>query len=97
MDDKELYRQKAQAQLDQWQAEIERLKAKAAEASADAQLELNGRVTELEAKLQDGKRKLAAAVESSGDLWESAKENAESSWSAFRRDLDECIERFKNA
>ena len=29
MNDKELYQQKKQAQLDQWQAEVDKLKAKA--------------------------------------------------------------------
>jgi hypothetical protein len=34
-----LYQQKKQSQLDEWQAEVDKLKAKALGASADAQLE----------------------------------------------------------
>ena len=36
MDEKSAYRQKLEARLDQWRAEIDKLQAKAAEASADA-------------------------------------------------------------
>lgn len=39
--EKELYRQKRQAELDAWQADIEKMKAKASEASPDAQIEIN--------------------------------------------------------
>lgn len=37
----ELHRDKRDAQIDAWKAELKKLKAKAAEASADAKLELH--------------------------------------------------------
>jgi hypothetical protein len=39
MNEKELYQQKKQAQLDEWKAEVDKLKAKASGASADAQMD----------------------------------------------------------
>ncbi|KHE91831.1 MAG: hypothetical protein K8F52_03055 [Candidatus Scalindua rubra] len=50
MDDKELYQQKKQAQLDEWKAEIDKLKAKASGASADVQLEMNKQSRRLKAR-----------------------------------------------
>ena len=44
MSDKKLYQQKMQAQLDEWRAEIEKLKAKASRASADAQMKMNKQI-----------------------------------------------------
>ncbi len=44
MNEKELYQQKKQAQLNEWKAEFDKLKAKASGASADAQLELNKQI-----------------------------------------------------
>ena len=41
MDDKALYRQKRQAQLDEWKADVAKLRARAAGAKADAQIEMN--------------------------------------------------------
>lgn len=39
MDEKSAYRQKLEARLDKWRAEIDELQAKASEASEDARLE----------------------------------------------------------
>lgn len=52
MNEKELQRQKYQAQLDEWKAEIANLKASAAGAKADAQIELNQHVKELDQRLR---------------------------------------------
>ncbi|MFA7083700.1 MAG: hypothetical protein WC141_04095 [Arcobacteraceae bacterium] len=40
MQDKELYEQKKQAQLDEWKADIDKLKAKASMMNADAQIKI---------------------------------------------------------
>ena len=48
--DKELYQQKKQAQLDEWTAEVKELKAKASGASVDAQLELNKKIDAVHAR-----------------------------------------------
>ena len=57
MNEKELYQQKKQAQLDEWKAEVDKLKAKASGASADAQLELNREIDTLEGKIEQGRAK----------------------------------------
>jgi hypothetical protein len=57
--EKELYQQKKQAQLDEWKAEVDKLKSKASGASADAQMELNKQIEAFEGKIEKGKAKLA--------------------------------------
>jgi hypothetical protein len=52
MTDKELYQQKKQAQLDEWRAEVNKLKARASGASADAQLEMNKQIKALESRIE---------------------------------------------
>lgn len=68
MNEKQLYQQKKQAQLDEWQAEVDKLKAKASEASADAQLEMNSQIEALEGKIEEGKAKLAELADASEGL-----------------------------
>ncbi len=63
MSDKELEKQKMQAQLDEWRAEVDKLEAQARGASADAQIELNEQIEALQSKIDDGKSKLGALVE----------------------------------
>lgn len=59
MSDKELYQQKKQAQLDEWKAQVDKHKANASGASADAQMELNKQIEAFEGKIEKGKAKLA--------------------------------------
>lgn len=81
MTDKELYQQKKQAQLDEWKAEVDKLKAKASGASADAQLELNKEIEVLEGKIEEGKTKLSEIADASEDAWESIKDGVDSVFS----------------
>jgi len=55
--------------LDEWTAEVDKLKAKASGASADAQLELNKQIEALEGKIEEGKTKLTEIADASEDAW----------------------------
>ena len=95
MNEKELYQQKKQAQLDVWKAEVDKLKAKASGASADAQLELNKQIEVLEGKIEEGKTKLAEIAGASEDAWESIKEGAESAWDSMKSAFCDAAAKFK--
>lgn len=95
MNKKELYQQKKQAQLDEWKAEVDKLKAKASGGSADAQLALNKQIDALEGKIEEGKTKLAAIADASEDKWESAKEDLESAWDSIKSSFSDAADKFK--
>ena len=95
MNDKELYQQKKQAQLDEWKAEVDKLKAKASGASADAQLKLNKQIEALEGKIEEGKIKLAEITDAGEEAWESIKEGVESAWDSIRSAFSEAAAKFK--
>lgn len=96
MNEKELYQQKKQAQLDDWQADVEKLKAKASEASADSQLELNSQIETLEAKIEDGKAKLAELSNASEGAWESIKDGVDSAWNSMKTAFSDAAVKFRN-
>lgn len=96
MNEKELYQQKKQAQLDEWQAEIEKLKAKASELSADARLEINAQIEALQGKIEDGKSKLAELADASEGAWESIKDCVESTWNSMTSAFNEVVAKFKS-
>lgn len=96
MSDKELYQQKLQAQLDLWKADIDKLKAKATEATADAKIELHQQIDVLESKLDEGKVKLAEFKDASHDAWESLKDSAESVWTSIKSSFSDAKEKFKH-
>jgi hypothetical protein len=78
MTEKELYQQKRQAQLDEWRAEVSKLKAKTSGASADVQLEMKQQIRALEGKIEEGKTKLVQLTAASDEAWESIKDGVES-------------------
>lgn len=83
MSDKELYKKKMQAQLDEWKAEIDKLRAKAAGSQAETQLELNKRIKDLDAKVDTVEAKLGDLGEAGEAVWESVKERVEAAWEAL--------------
>lgn len=95
MKDKELYQQKKQAQLDEWKAEVDKLKARASGASADAQLELNKHIEALETKIQENKTKLSELAKAGEDAWESIKDGVESAWDSMKSAVSDTAKKFK--
>lgn len=95
MNDKELYQQKFQAQLNEWRAEIDKLKAKAAEATSDAQLALNRHIEELEALSQNATAKLAELSSAGEEAWDSVKKGAESAWDTLKTSFSDAAAKFK--
>ena len=87
MGDKELYQQKMKAQLDLWEAEIDK---------ADAKLKLNKQIKSLESEIKEGKVKLSALAEATDDAWHSIKEGVESAWSSLTTAVGDAVEKFKD-
>lgn len=95
MSKKEAYEKKLQAQLDEWNSEIDKLKAKADQAEADAQLEYYQQIEELRAKQEQYSQKLAELKTASDDAWEDIKAGVESAWDSLNRSLKSAKSRFK--
>jgi chromosome segregation ATPase len=92
---KEEYQKKIQIQLDEWKADIDRLKEKAKLASADAKLKYKENIDKLEAKMTEGKSKLKDLMESSGDAWDVVKEGADSIWDTMKATFSEVKLKFR--
>jgi chromosome segregation ATPase len=95
MSEKEAYEKKLQAQLDTWSAEITKLKAKASEVEANAQLELHKQIDELNAKRQTVQDKLKDIKEASGDAWKDIKSGVDLAWSSLSEAVKSATSRFK--
>ncbi len=95
MNEKELYQQKKQAQLDEWRAEIEKFKAMASRASAEGKLELNNQIKKMEGKFEEGKARLAEIAKSGDEAWNSIKEGLDTSWSSLKDSFSEAKSKFE--
>lgn len=84
MSEKELYRQKLQAQLDEWKAEHAILKARASGADADARLAIINQTSSIEPKLEEAQGKLSELAEASENAWYTVKSEIESVWDSLK-------------
>lgn len=76
MADRKAYIDKLAAQLKQWDAEIEKLEAKAQQAKAEARAEFNQRIEELRRKKTSAQNKLEIK-QASEAAWEELKAGAD--------------------
>jgi hypothetical protein len=94
--EKELYQQKRRAQLDEWRAEADKLKAKTSGASADVQLEMRKQIRVLEGKLDEGKAKLSELADAGDEAWDSIKGGVESAWDSLKTGFSDAARKFKD-
>lgn len=92
---KESYQQKLQAQLDEWNADIDKLKARADKAEATTKLKYYEKVEELREKQAAANAKLTELMAASDDAWEDLKVGAESAWLALGESVKSATSRFK--
>lgn len=92
---KQAYEKKLRAQLNEWSAEIDKLKAKADKAEAEAQVEYYEKIEELRTMQRDVANKLIELEESSDDAWEDIKAGINSAWDSLDGALKSAAQRFK--
>lgn len=85
---------KFDARLEQTEARMAMLRARAKEASADRRVELNEQIEKLEARKQSAKARIEELRRSSGQAWDDIAEGAESAWKSLKSALDRAVDRF---
>jgi uncharacterized coiled-coil DUF342 family protein len=92
---KDAYEKKLQAQLEEWEAELLKLKSRADKAQANAQLEYYKQINELRSLRDAAHDKLVELQEANEEAWEDLKKGVETSWKAFESALESAASRFK--
>ncbi len=93
---KEAYEKKLQAQLDEWGAQIDTLKAKADKAEADVQLEYYKEIEELRAMQNEANKKIVELKNASDDAWEDLKAGMDSAWDSLSIAVKSATSRFSS-
>ncbi|TNF39182.1 MAG: coiled coil domain-containing protein [Bacteroidetes bacterium] len=92
---KENYQQKIQDQLDEWRADIDRLRERAKSATAETKLKYQENIDRLELKMEEGKSKLKELKESGSEAWDAVKDGADSIWDTMKATFAEVKEKLK--
>lgn len=94
MGSKEAYQKKLQAQLDEWDAEIAKLKAKADKAEAEARIEYYRKVEELRAMQKTASSKLAELKAAGDNAWQDLKKGLDKAWDDLGKAIKTARSRF---
>ncbi len=92
---KDAYLEKLKAQLDEWNADLDKLDAKVRGATADAKIKYEKRMASIRERRDEATRKMAE-IESAGEnAWEQLKEGADDAWSRLKKAVKEAKSQFK--
>lgn len=95
MTDQSAYKQKRQAQLRQLDAEIDKLRAKAAEATADAKIELDRSLEEVRGHREALRSRLDELADAGEDAWTEVRDGVDAAWKRMRSAFDDASARFE--
>ncbi len=94
MSKKEAYEKKMQSQFDVWSADIDRLKAKADMAEADAQLKYYKQIEDLRDLQNVAKERISELREAHEDAWEDLRAGVNSAWDSLGKAMKSGTKRF---
>ncbi len=95
MDIQKAYKQKMEAQLNEWSAQIDLLEAKVKNAGADIRIIRANELHELRAKQRAASEKLKDLEKASGKAWEQVKKTADEIWDDLKTGVADVHAKFK--
>jgi len=95
MTDKNLYMEKAKARLEQWNAEIDKMKAKAHEAEADAKIKYQEQIEEMRKHRDEAELKMQEIAAANEDAWKDMKAGFDKAWDGVSDAFSKAMSRFK--
>lgn len=95
MDKREAYRDLAKAQIKEWEAKIDLLKARGEKATAGAKIDMINAVEKLQAEKNALQKRIAEMMDAGGDAWEKLKDGMEKAMDEMKKSIDKTMEKFK--
>ncbi|MHB1286139.1 MAG: sll1863 family stress response protein [Leptospirales bacterium] len=95
MDTKEAYKEKINAQLKEWNAQIKLLSAKMDNAKADAKLKYAQELGDIRTKCDEATNVLKELEKTSGEVWEKTKATTEKLWGDLKTGIDQALSKLK--
>jgi len=94
MSEKAAYRQKIGASMEEWNAEIDKIEARADRAGADMQLQYFEELKKLRALQEVARGKLEELEEAGDDAWEELRNDVDNATNAIERAVNVAVTRF---
>lgn len=95
MDTRQAYKQKYAAQIEEWGAKIDVIKARARMAKAQATIDLAPHVDGVHDKYEAAKAKIARMAEATDDKWHEVMKDADEAWQDLERSVEGALAAIK--
>jgi hypothetical protein len=95
MNNRDEYIRKTKAKLDEWDAEIDKLAARAEAAQADARIKYHEHLETLRKQRDENMERLRELQTASEGAWESVRKGMEDSWERMNKAFKDATDRFK--
>ena len=95
MEMKDAYKQKMEAQLKEWDAQIKLLEAKVESAGADIRVKRAKQLDDLRAKQTAASEKMKELGKASGAAWDQVKITADKVWADLKAGVEDAHSKFK--
>lgn len=95
MSSKDAYRDRLEAQLNEWQAKIDVLKARAERAEADSRIAYREQIDALQKRREEMQSRLDELRRMGEDAWTEMKAGTESAWKDMEAAVSRALERFR--
>jgi len=92
---RDAYVQKLKSQLDEWNADISKLEAKADHAEARAKIEYHKRIADLRSRRKEVEDNIRELQEAGEGAWEDLKQGLENSWEILKASYTKAKSEFK--
>jgi hypothetical protein len=93
--DRQAFIEKLNARLKQWDAEMDKLEARAQEAKADARIKYERRLAEVREKKTTAQRRLEEVKQSSENAWQELKKGAENAFDEVKQAFESARSKFE--
>jgi len=90
----ENYKQKLQARIEGWEAEMAGMKARLKEATADKKIEYQKELDKLEKEMDKGKARLKELQKTGGEAWLVLKKGVDEAWDIFAKSIKDASSKF---
>ena len=91
MVDRQAFQEKMEAQIKEWSAKLDVLKAKSEKASADVKIQYQQQIQDLHARKEEVQTKLRELKNASEGVWENLKSGIENAWNDIKKSIDDAM------
>ena len=95
MSKKDAYVQKLHAKIDEWNADIDKLTAKASQVEAESKIEYQKQIETLKNKRDEVEKKVSEISRSGEEAWNDLKAGIDLAWEAMNEAVKSATSRFR--